>query len=216
MASWGDVALARTWSGPSKRRVFQATEHAQPGHAARPGSLGLWNRPGDAGLTAKPSRAERLVESADGGPAAVPRPPAVAQASERPLRVLIADDHPMYTELLLRQLAGREWIEVVGCAANGRDAVVLATAAAPDVILMDLEMPLMDGIEAMRRIRQQRPLVAILVLTASAPQVDRDRALAAGALAILPKTIDAAELIGHLENALLARDGQPSALPRGA
>ena len=122
----------------------------------------------------------------------------------------------MYTELLLRQLAGHEWIEVVGCAANGRDAVVLATAAAPDVILMDLEMPLMDGIEAMRRISQQRPLVAILVLTASAPQVDRDRALAAGALAILPKTIDAAELIGHLENALLARDSRQSALPRGA
>jgi CheY-like chemotaxis protein len=129
--------------------------------------------------------------------------------------VLIADDHALYTELLLRQLAPHEWIEIVGCAANGRDAVMLASAAAPDLVLMDLEMPLMDGIEAMRRIRQ-RADVAVLVLTASAPQVDRDRALAAGALKILPKTIDSAELVGHLQNVLLARDAEAGAPPQGA
>ena len=118
--------------------------------------------------------------------------------------MLIADDHPIYTELLLRLLARHEWIEVVGCAANGRDAVVLANAASPDVILLDLEMPIMDGIEALRRIREHSS-VTVLVLTASATPGDRERALAAGALAVLPKATDPAELVGHLQNVLLDR-----------
>jgi len=118
--------------------------------------------------------------------------------------VLIADDHPIYTELLLRLLARHEWIEVVGCAVNGRDAVMLANAASPDLILMDVEMPLMDGVEALRRIRE-RSSVTVLFLTASATPADRDRALAAGALAVLPKATDPAELVGHLESIFLAR-----------
>ncbi len=118
--------------------------------------------------------------------------------------MLIADDHPIYTELLLRLLARHEWIEVVGCAVNGRDAVMLASAASPDLILMDLEMPIMDGIEAMRRIRE-RALITVIVLTASATAVDRERALAAGALTVLPKATDPIELVGHLENVFLAR-----------
>jgi len=214
MASWGDIALARTWSGPSKRRTaYRGIQDVLPGRAEGLGRTSLRAAPGDAGLTAN-SRAGRLVDPTDGGLAAARRPSAHA-FPQRPLRVLIADDHALYTELLLRQLAPHEGIEIVGCASNGRDAVMLAAAAAPDVVLTDLEMPLMDGIEAMRRIRQ-RADVAVFVLTASAPQVDRDRALAAGALMILPKTVDSAELIGHLQNALLARDAEAGALPQGA
>jgi CheY-like chemotaxis protein len=118
--------------------------------------------------------------------------------------VLIADDHPIYTELLLRLLARHEWIEVVGCAVNGRDAVMLANAASPDLILMDLEMPIMDGIEAMRRIRE-RALITVIVLTASATPMEHERALAAGALTVLPKATDPIELVGHLQNVFLAR-----------
>jgi DNA-binding NarL/FixJ family response regulator len=118
--------------------------------------------------------------------------------------VLIADDHPIYSELLVRLLAPHSWIEVVGCAVNGRDAVTLAIAASPDLILMDLEMPVLDGIEAMCRIRAQAP-VAVLVLTASATADDRERALAAGALAVLPKTTDPAVLVDHLQHVFLAR-----------
>jgi two-component system chemotaxis response regulator CheB len=130
-------------------------------------------------------------------------PEVEAVAERRQLRVLIADDHPIYSELLVRLLAPHPWIEVVGCAANGRDAVRLAGTAAPDLVLMDLEMPVLDGIEAMRRIREQGP-VAVLVLTASATAADRERALAAGALAVLPKTTDPAVLVDHLQTVFLA------------
>ena len=116
--------------------------------------------------------------------------------------MLIADDHPIYTELLLRLLARHEWIEVVGCAVNGRDAVMLANAAKPDLVLMDFEMPIMDGIEATRRINERRP-TAVLMLTASATNVDRERAIAAGALAVLPKATDPVELVAHLQNVFL-------------
>jgi CheY-like chemotaxis protein len=125
-----------------------------------------------------------------GGLAAARRPPEL-------LRLLVVDDHALYAEFLVGQLAPYEWIEVVGCAANGRDAVTLAAAAAPDAILMDLDMPILDGIEAIRRIRL-RSDVPVLILTSSATQADRERALAAGALAVLPKTIDAVELAGYL------------------
>src|SRR5712691_10823770 len=209
MASWGDIALARTWSARSRRRSpFQGAEQAGLGRAAGPGPLFPWPTFADAGLTAQGSHAERLVEPVDGESAAVHRPPSASltpkAAEPSPLRVLIADDHPIYTELLLRLLARHEWIEVVGCAVNGRDAVMLASAASPDLILMDLEMPIMDGLEAMRRIRE-RALITVIVLTASATAVDRERALAAGALTVLPKATDPIELVGHLENVFLAR-----------
>jgi CheY-like chemotaxis protein len=179
------------------------------GRAAGPGPLFSWPTFADAGLTAQGSHAERLVEPVDGGSAAIHRPPSAspttaAAADPAPLRVLIADDHPIYTELLLRLLARHEWVEVVGCAANGRDAVTLAKAASPDLILMDLEMPIMDGIEALRRIRERTP-VTVIVLTASAVPEERERALAAGALAVLPKATDPAELVARLESAYLER-----------
>jgi CheY-like chemotaxis protein len=210
MASWGDIALARTWSARSRRRSpFQEAEHAGLGRAAGPGPLFSWPTFADAGLTAQGSAAERLVEPVGGESAAVHRPPSASltpqsAAETPPLRVLIADDHPIYTELLLRLLARHEWIEVVGCAVNGRDAVMLANAASPDLILMDVEMPLMDGVEALRRIRE-RSSVTVLFLTASATPSDRERALAAGALAVLPKTTDPAELVGHLQSIFLSR-----------
>ena len=154
------------------------------------------------------SPAGRLGTPEGGGLAAARRLP-VYSAEPRmndfgALRVLIVDDHALYTEFLLRQLAPYEWIEVVGCAANGRDAVTLAAAAAPDAILMDLDMPLLGGIEAIRRIHQ-RSDVPVLVLTASATALDRERALAAGALAVLPKTVDAVELSSRLASILVQR-----------
>jgi CheY-like chemotaxis protein len=128
--------------------------------------------------------------------------------------VLIVEDHPILAELLLSTFASHDWIEVVGCAANGRDAVVLASATAPDLVLMDIHMPIMDGVEATRRILRRMSTV-VLVLTASALQEERDRVLANGARAVLPKTIDPALLVAHLENVYLERaDGE--GLRRGA
>jgi CheY-like chemotaxis protein len=128
--------------------------------------------------------------------------------------VLIVEDHPILAELLLSTFASHDWIEVVGCAANGRDAVVLASATAPDLVLMDIHMPIMDGVEATRRILRRMSTV-VLVLTASALQEERDRVLANGARAVLPKTIDPALLVAHLQSVYLERADTES-LRRGA
>jgi DNA-binding NarL/FixJ family response regulator len=125
--------------------------------------------------------------------------------AEQPLRVLIADDSPVYPELLLSTCRRHDWIQVVGCVANGRDAVVLASATSPDVVLMDIDMPLLDGIEATRRILAAGSPV-VLVLTASVEPADHAAALAAGARVVLPKTVDQGVLVAHLESAFRERD----------
>jgi CheY-like chemotaxis protein len=125
--------------------------------------------------------------------------------------VLIADDNPLFPELLLSMCQRHDWLIVVGCAANGRDAVVLASATSPDVVLMDIDMPLLDGIEATRRILARQHAV-VIVLTASADPPKHEAALVAGARAVLPKTIDPAVLIAHLESAYIERDGSSERL----
>jgi CheY-like chemotaxis protein len=137
-----------------------------------------------------------------------------ATEPERPLRVLIVDDHPLFPELLFRLFHGYDWIEVVGCAANGRDGVMIASATKPDLVLMDIDMPLMDGIEATQRILRRRWTV-VVVLTASATKDDHRRALAAGARAVLPKDVDHLELLGYLRDAYLERLTRKARHPHG-
>ena len=112
---------------------------------------------------------------------AAPRP------QMRPVRVLIADDEPLFVETVEALLAGDERVEVVGTAANGKQAVELATALTPDVTLMDISMPILDGIEATRRIRERLPNACVLVLTGSSISADVDRARQAGVAAFLTK-----------------------------
>lgn len=112
-----------------------------------------------------------------------------------PIRVLIADDHRLFAEALEAILGGDTRIEVVGHAGDGREAVRLAAELAPDVVLMDISMPVLDGIEAARELKQSHAAARILMLTGSNSRADVDRARRAGAAGYVTKDRIAAELI---------------------
>lgn len=129
------------------------------------------------------------------------------------IRVLIADDHGVVRAGLSQLLRTFEGVELVGAAADGREAVELCEERHPHVVLMDLEMPVLDGIEATRRIRAAQPEVAVVVLTSFS---DRDRilrALDAGAAGYLLKDAEPDELRRALE---AASRGEAPLDPRAA
>jgi DNA-binding NarL/FixJ family response regulator len=103
------------------------------------------------------------------------------------IRVVIADDHRLFAESLRYMLEDGEQIEVVGYAADGGEAVALATLLAPDVVVMDLDMPVLDGIEATAGVRRSAPDVSVVIVTGSTDPRDDARARAAGASAYVPK-----------------------------
>jgi DNA-binding NarL/FixJ family response regulator len=111
------------------------------------------------------------------------------------IRVLIADDHRLFAEALEVILAGDQRIAVVGHATDGAEAVQLAEALQPDVVLMDISMPVMDGIEAAQAIRETDGRTSILMLTGSNSRDDVDRARQAGASGYVTKDRIASELI---------------------
>ena len=111
------------------------------------------------------------------------------------IKVLIADDHRLFVDALEAILATDERFEVVGRAYDGETAVRLAGKEKPDVVLMDIAMPGVDGVEATRRIRKRRKSTAVLVLTGSNARGDVDRARQAGAGAYVTKDQIASQLI---------------------
>jgi two-component system nitrate/nitrite response regulator NarL len=111
------------------------------------------------------------------------------------IRVLIADDHRLFAEALEAILADDARIAVVGHASDGSEAVRLANELHPDVVLMDISMPVMDGIQAVRAIRETDGDASILMLTGSNARTDVDRARQAGAAGYVTKDRIAAELI---------------------
>jgi DNA-binding NarL/FixJ family response regulator len=112
----------------------------------------------------------------------------------RAVRVLIADDHRLFAESLMTVLSEDERVDVVGIAADGREAVELAAELRPDVILMDLKMPVMDGLEATRQIRASGLSSQILILTGTETASGSDDAAEAGASAYLRKEVGVDEL----------------------
>jgi DNA-binding NarL/FixJ family response regulator len=115
-----------------------------------------------------------------------------------PLRVLIADDHQLFAETLGLTLDFDERVEVAGSARNGKEAVRLALELQPDAVLMDLEMPVLDGIHATRLLRRLLPACPVVVLTASLSPEDAHRARTAGAAAYLTKGCSADHVVGAL------------------
>jgi NarL family two-component system response regulator LiaR len=111
------------------------------------------------------------------------------------IRVLLIDDHAIIRDGIRSLLATEPDIAVVGEADNGRDGVSMAERLRPDVILMDLVMPEMDGIEATRRITASQPETRILVLTSFAAEDKVFPAIKAGAFGFLLKDSDSEELI---------------------
>ena len=112
---------------------------------------------------------------------------AASDPGARRVRVLVADDEPLFVETIQALLGEDDRVEVVGTAGNGGEAVELARSLEPDVILMDISMPLLDGIEAAREIRKHRPDACILMLTGSSISADIDRSRQAGVAAFLTK-----------------------------
>jgi DNA-binding NarL/FixJ family response regulator len=119
----------------------------------------------------------------------------------RPLRVVVADDQASVREGLVVLLGLLPDIEVVGAAANGEQALTLVARTGPDVILLDLHMPVLDGIETTRRLAQQHPGVAVVVLTTYADDSSILAALHAGARSYLTKDADRADIAQALRGA---------------
>jgi DNA-binding NarL/FixJ family response regulator len=125
------------------------------------------------------------------------------------LRVLIADDHALFRDGL-RSLLEAQGIEVIAEARNGREAIELARVHKPDVVLMDLSMPEMGGLEATRLLTAELPEIRVVVLTASEDDADLFEAVKSGAQGYLPKDLEASQLFALLAG---VTRGEPALTP---
>lgn len=136
--------------------------------------------------------------------------PGSQDVASLPIRVVVVDDHELLRDTirnLLRSVQDMEW---VGEAVDGADAVVLVEATRPDVVLMDLSMPGMDGLSATRSIMEWCPFTRVLVLTSSIESDHEAHSLAAGALGVITKDGDPATILAGIR--AVVRGGQ--AAPR--
>ena len=115
-----------------------------------------------------------------------------------PVRVLLADDQALFREALATLLGARAEVTVVGEAGNGAEALVRSAELRPDVVLMDLHMPVLDGIAAIRRLRAEQPGVRVLALTTFDDDEDVFAALRAGAVGYLLKDVSGDRLVEAL------------------
>jgi NarL family two-component system response regulator LiaR len=126
--------------------------------------------------------------------------------STQRIRVLVVDDHLIVRKGTRALFAEIDNIEIVGEASNGREAVELVATLQPDVVIMDLVMPVMDGVEAIRQISERFPQVRVLALTSFAVEDKVLPAIKAGALGYLLKDVSSEELINALYR---VADGEP-------
>jgi two-component system, NarL family, response regulator len=128
------------------------------------------------------------------------------------IRVLTADDHPVVRAGITAMLASERDIEVVGAASNGAEAIALFQSQRPDVVLMDLQMPKVDGVAATRTIRDIDPDARVIALTTYDGDADIHRALSAGACAYLIKDAMIDQLVGAIRSAAAGKRVIPPAV----
>ncbi|MFF3285557.1 response regulator [Streptomyces sp. NPDC003023] len=122
-------------------------------------------------------------------------------------RVVVADDQAVVREGIVMLMGLLPGIEVVGSAKDGEEAVALVAELAPDVVLMDLRMPRVDGVEATRRIRERHPATQVVVLTTYADDDSLFPALRAGARGYLTKDADGDEIVRAIREVTAGRAG---------
>ena len=133
--------------------------------------------------------------------------------AEEQIGVLLVDDHTVVRSGLCAVLSAFDDLKLLGEGENGEQAIALCDSLHPDIILMDLLMPKMDGVAAIKVIKEKWPRVKILALTSFKEKDYVEGALQAGAVSYLLKDISADELVGAIRKAFL---GQPSVSPEAA
>jgi DNA-binding NarL/FixJ family response regulator len=124
---------------------------------------------------------------------------------DRQIKVLLADDHQSVRQGLRALLHGDVGLKVIGEARNGRDAVAKAIRLRPDVVLMDISMPIMNGLEATRQILSRRSSVSIIVLSAHVDEEYVERAKAVGAAGFISKQVSSESLTWVIREVAMGR-----------
>ena len=134
----------------------------------------------------------------------------MTEPEAKPVRVMLVDDHPLWRDGVRADLEAAGVAEVVAEAADGGEAIEAARESMPEVIVMDLNLPTVSGVEATRRIVEESPHVRVLVLSASAEEADVLEAVKAGAAGYLLKSSTGAEIADAVRR---VRDGEPVFTP---
>jgi len=122
-------------------------------------------------------------------------------SSQKPIRIVVVDDHDVVRRGLAILIRAFDDLDLIGSAANGIEAIDLAEKLRPDVMLMDMIMPEMDGVEATRQIREKYPDIQVVALTSSRDEAQLQAILAAGAVSFLSKNTAIDDLVASIRAA---------------